>query len=99
MTTPTTTKIIRGRNITDPDLRIDVNTTLANIFGTGSHEETIEQLCAISDWAYNTRLDLMMANSWLKVEHITFNEVCNDLARHVNLTAEQLQQFIEWERF
>ena len=39
-----------------------------------------------------------MANSWLKVEHFTFDDVCNDLARHVGLPAEMLEQLISWEK-
>jgi hypothetical protein len=89
MTNPTTT---------DADLRIDVNATLANIFGCHDDEDHIDQLCAVSDWAYNTRLDLIMANSWLNVEHSTSDDVLDYLARYVNLTVEQLVQFVQWER-
>lgn len=80
------------------DLRINVNETIGNIFGSLDDDDTIEALCKVSDWAHNTRLDLIMANSWLKIEHSTFDEVCNDLARHVGLPAEMLEKFVSWER-
>ena len=87
MTNPTTTERF-----------IDVNATIGNIFGSLDDADTIEALCEVSDWAFNTRLDLIMANSWLKVEHFTFDDVCNDLARHVGLPAEMLEQLISWEK-
>ena len=56
MTNPTTTQLL-----------IDVDATLANIFGC--HDEDVSKLCQISDWAANTRFDLEVQNRYIELGH------------------------------
>ena len=55
------------------ELLIDVQATLANIFGC--HEVAVPELCQISDWAANTKAELETHNETIQLGDYDHNDV------------------------
>ena len=60
-------------NLTTTELLIDVQATLANIFGC--HEVAVPELCQISSWAANTKAELELHNENIELGHDDHNDV------------------------
>ena len=75
MTTPTTTELL-----------IDVQATLANIFGC--HEVAVPELCQISSWAANTKAELELQNETIQLGDYDHNDVARWLAEAGDVVGE-----------
>tara|TARA_Y100000401_G_scaffold113371_1_gene113960 strand:+ start:1267 stop:1542 length:276 start_codon:yes stop_codon:yes gene_type:complete len=88
MTNPTTTELL-----------IDVDATLANIFGCPNDKDQISQLCAVSDWAANTRFDLEVQNRYIELGHDDHHGVVKWLAQSADdglWSIPGIVEMIEW---
>lgn len=89
-------------NLTTTELLIDVQATLANIFGC--HEVAVPELCQISDWAANTRAELELHNETIQLGHHDHNDVARWLAEAGDVVGENglwsiplITEMIAWE--
>mgnify|MGYP003135603296 CR=1 FL=1 len=90
MTTPTTTQLM-----------IDVQATLANIFGCPNDKDQIDQLCAVSDWAANTQAELEMDNYNIQAGYDDHNDLAAWFAKGGDgenglWTIPGIAEMIEW---